>query len=146
MKTRAAGRPTVAISVVVCAGRGDGFQAGLEVSRLLWSTRAQGPRRQGDATMTDTNPSSNRPPGRFRIWFTDRVTVFWDNWIAALGSVVVMVAVFLMALLFVLYLYNAIAGHESNPYVDLIGFLVLLAGYGVWLTLKSRYRPGRLPD
>ena len=29
--------------------------------------------------------------------------------------------------------------------LDLIGFLALLAGYGVWLTLKSRYRPGRLP-
>ncbi len=64
---------------------------------------------------------------RLRSWFTRRLPVFWDNWIAASGSMLALVAVFLMALMFLLYLYNTLAGHESNPYVDLIGFMVLPA-------------------
>ncbi len=30
--------------------------------------------------------------------------------------------------------------------VDLAGFLLLLAGYGVWFWMKTRYRLDRLPD
>jgi len=62
---------------------------------------------------------------RFKTWFHSRLPLFWDNWLAAAGSMLVLVSVFLMVLLFLLYLYNSIAGHDSNPYVDLIGFLVL---------------------
>ncbi len=62
---------------------------------------------------------------RFKNWFVDRLPLFWDNWLTALGSMFSLAAVFLLLLLFLLYLYNFAAGHESNPYVDLIGFLML---------------------
>ncbi|MEZ4387296.1 MAG: NapC/NirT family cytochrome c [Candidatus Krumholzibacteriia bacterium] len=64
---------------------------------------------------------------RWRNWFTNRLHVFWDNWLSASGSMLSLVSVFLLALMFLLYVYNAVAGHESNPYVDLVGFMVLPA-------------------
>ncbi|HOX25879.1 MAG TPA: NapC/NirT family cytochrome c [Candidatus Krumholzibacteria bacterium] len=65
--------------------------------------------------------------GRLRGWFTRRLPIFWDNWLAASGSMLVVVTVFLLILMFFVYLYNAIVGRESNPYVDLIGFMLLPA-------------------
>jgi hypothetical protein len=71
----------------------------------------------------------------WRGWLTSRLPVFWDNWLAASGSMLALVAVFLLALMFLLYVYNTVAGHHSNPYVDLIGFMVLPAflAFGVLL-------------
>lgn len=62
---------------------------------------------------------------RMKDWFRRRLPIFWDNWVAATGSIVTVAAVFLLNMLSRLYVYNAVAGHESNPYVDLIGFLVV---------------------
>jgi len=74
---------------------------------------------------------------RWTEWYRRRLPVFWDNWLAAAGSMLVLVTVFLLVLLFFLYLYNAIVGRESNPYVDLIGFLMLpvILAFGVVLIL-----------
>ncbi len=76
-----------------------------------------------------SNGTGNRRSStiRARDWFGSRLPIFWDNWVAAAGSVLIVVTVFLLLLLFILYLYNTLAGHESNPYVDLIGFMVLPA-------------------
>jgi hypothetical protein len=64
---------------------------------------------------------------RAREWFTTRLSFFWDNWVTSAGSVLSGVAFFLLILMFLLYVYNTVAGHESNPYVDLIGFMILPA-------------------
>ncbi len=68
-----------------------------------------------------------QPDSRFQAWFQKRLPVFWDNWVAAAGSVLSAVTVFLLGVMLILYVYNALAGRESNPYVDLIGFMVLPA-------------------
>jgi len=83
---------------------------------------------------------------RFRRWFDDKLPIFWDNWLAASGSMIMLVAVFLMILMFFLYLYNAVIGRESNAYVDLIGFMVLpvvLIGGAVLLGLGNLLRRAR---
>ncbi len=83
---------------------------------------------------------------KFQRWFKSRLPYFWDNWIAAAGSMVVLVAVFLLALMFMLYLYNNLLGRDSNPYVDLIGFMVLpvvLLGGVVLLVLGNLLRRAR---
>jgi hypothetical protein len=77
--------------------------------------------------MNEHRNEGNSTTIRLREWFTSRLHIFWDNWVAAAGSVLAVVAVFLLALMFILYVYNSIAGHESNPYVDLVGFMVLPA-------------------
>lgn len=83
---------------------------------------------------------------RFNRWFQHKLPVFWDNWVAAAGSMIALVAVFLLALMFLLYLYNLAVGRESNPYVDLIGFMVLpivLIGGVVLLVLGNLLRRAR---
>jgi hypothetical protein len=81
--------------------------------------------------MTDPNRDIPRPdgpaPSRLQTWFKDRLPVFWDNWLTAVGSVIAAVTVVLLGVMFLLYVYNTLAGRESNPYVDLIGFMVLPA-------------------
>ncbi len=83
---------------------------------------------------------------RFARWFQDRLPIFWDNWVTAAGSMIALVAVFLLGMLFLLYLYNLVVGRESNPYVDLIGFMVLpivLIGGIVLLVLGNQLRRSR---
>jgi hypothetical protein len=83
---------------------------------------------------------------RFRAWYKKRLPIFWDNWVSAAGSMIALVAVFLLVLMFFLYLYNMLVGRESNPYVDLIGFMilpVLLSGGLVLLVLGNLLRRAR---
>jgi len=60
-----------------------------------------------------------------RDWFLQRVHIFWSNWISTAGSVLIMSAIFLLVLMFFMFVYNSIVNRESNPYVDLVTFMVL---------------------
>jgi len=80
-------------------------------------------------------PASDPREDRFRKWFNRRLPIFWDNWVAAAGSVLTAVSVFLLGLMFLLYVYNAVVGRDSNPYVDLIGFMVLPAFLALGIVL-----------
>ena len=83
---------------------------------------------------------------RFNRWFESKLPIFWDNWLAAAGSMIALVAVFLLGMMFLLYVYNHFIGRESNAYVDLIGFMVLpivLIGGLVLLVLGNLLRRSR---
>jgi hypothetical protein len=62
---------------------------------------------------------------RRKEWFEHKLPFFWHNWISATGSVLVVTSSFLLLLLFGLYVYNLLLARKSNPYVDLVAFLVL---------------------
>ncbi len=92
--------------------------------------------------MAKTRDGGTRSDGgsggrRLQRWFTGKLPLFWSNWISAVGSMVMITIVMLMAAMFVLFVFNVLLGRESNPYVDLVAFMLLpallLAGLGLVL-------------
>ena len=77
---------------------------------------------------------------KLQDWFNRRLPFFWHNWFSAAGSVLVVTVSSLMLLLFGLYIYNLILERESNPYVDLVAFLILpgFLMFGVLLLIIGR--------
>jgi len=63
----------------------------------------------------------------FRRWFLHWLPVFYANWIAALGSLMALVAVALLFAALFIHIYQIAADRPSNPYMDLVGFMVLPA-------------------
>lgn len=74
---------------------------------------------------------------KLRNWFTGKIPIFWSNWVCAAGSVLSVTVVILMFCMLVMYVVNGILSRHSNPYVDLIAFMMLPAflGLGVILLL-----------
>ena len=64
---------------------------------------------------------------RIKKWFTGKLPVFWNNWICASGSVVIVTVSILMLFMLGVYVFNGYMGRHSNPYVDLIAFMMLPA-------------------
>lgn len=64
---------------------------------------------------------------RFKQWFTGKLPIFWSNWICAAGSVLAVTVVILMLIMLVFYAANAIFDQRTNPYLDLITFMMLPA-------------------
>ncbi len=74
---------------------------------------------------------------------------FWSNWISAVGSIVVITVSCLLVLLLLLFIYNAVLDRPMNPYVGLVGYLVLpimwvggavLVGIGQLVRRRRRLR------
>ena len=68
-------------------------------------------------------------------WIKRKVPYFWSNWISAAGSMLAVVSVLLLIVMLALYVYKAFLQRQSNPYVDLIGFMVLPAILGAGVVL-----------
>jgi hypothetical protein len=66
-----------------------------------------------------------QPRFDFRKWFNARLPYFWHNWICASGSVVIFTTTSLLLLFLGLFLYNTALNRHSNPYLDLVAFMVL---------------------
>ncbi|MBD3222167.1 cytochrome C [bacterium] len=80
-----------------------------------------------DPTDRPSTTDADESTSRFQAWFKARLPIFWDNGIAAAGSVIGVVTLALLGLMLLLFVANTITGRDSNPYVDLVGFLVLPA-------------------
>lgn len=69
---------------------------------------------------------NGRPfPDLFGQWIKRYVPLFYANWIASLGSLLAIVAALLLVLALFLHIYQIVADRPSNPYVDLVGFMIL---------------------
>lgn len=77
-----------------------------------------------------SDPTPRPEHGRmaaFKQWFLARLHVFWGNWVSAAGSMLAAGATALMLVFFFVYVYNGLLGRESNPYLDLVAFMVMPA-------------------
>ena len=68
---------------------------------------------------------------RIKKWFTGKLPIFWSNWVCASGSVLIVTVSILMLLMLCFYIFNALVGRHSNPYVDLVAFMMLPAFLGL---------------
>lgn len=62
---------------------------------------------------------------RFSGWFASKLPFFYANWISTLGSLMAVVAVLLLMVALFLHIALTFIDRPSNPYVDLVGFMVL---------------------
>lgn len=98
--------------------------------------------------------SEKRSRSRFKNWFAGRLPFFYANWIATLGSLMVLSSAGLLVIALLVHIYQIVADRPSNPYVDLVGFLVLplvlaaglvLVMVGNWVRHRRERRKGREP-
>lgn len=68
-----------------------------------------------------------KSPSGFRRWFNARLPYFWHNSICAAGSVLMFTTTVLLFFFLCLFLYNTVLDRPSNPYLDLVAFMVLPA-------------------
>ncbi len=87
-------------------------------------------------------------------WFQRWLPVFYANWIASLGSLLALSAAFLLVVALLVHVYQIVADRPSNPYVDLVGFMVLpmmlvgglaLVAFGNFLRHRRERRGGPAP-
>jgi len=78
---------------------------------------------------------------RIKTWFTSKIRYFWGNWICAAGSVLSVTIVILMLIMLGLFVANELLGRHSNPYLDLVAFMMLPAFLilGILLVLLGNY-------
>lgn len=90
---------------------------------------------------------------RLKNWFISRLPIFWSNWISAAGSVLVVTVGLLLVAMLLLNVANTTLGRHTNPYVDLITFMMLPA-FGILgfvlivignLIRRRREKSGRAP-
>ena len=72
---------------------------------------------------------------KLKNWFTGKLPVFWNNWICASGSVLIVTVTILMLFMLGFYVFNGFVGRHSNPYVDLIAFMMLPAFLGLGVVM-----------
>lgn len=86
---------------------------------------------------------------RFAKWFQGRISFFYANWLTSLGSVLALVAVALLLAALVMHLVHMGTHRATNPYVDMVTFMLLpallafgfvLVGLGTWLERRRRGR------
>ena len=86
----------------------------------------------------------------FGNWFSGRIRFYYANWITSLGSVLAMVGVALLGAALVGHLVNMGMGRHTNPYVNMVTFMLLPAmvvfgfvtvGVGVWVQRRREKEP-----
>jgi NapC/NirT cytochrome c family, N-terminal region len=87
------------------------------------------------------------PLDRFGIWFNSKLPFFYSNWVTTLGSLMAVVAVLLLLVALFMHIFLTFVDRPSNPYVDLIGFMVLpmlliggllLVFLGAWINRRRK--------
>ncbi len=61
----------------------------------------------------------------FNDWFSRRLPFFYANWISTLGSLMALSSAGLLVIALLVHIYQVVVDRPSNPYVDLVGFMVL---------------------
>ena len=69
----------------------------------------------------------SNPLGKFGVWFAGRLPFFYSTWVTTLGSVLSIIAVFLLLMALVLNVYNHLLHRPVNAYVGTVTFMLLPA-------------------